>query len=410
MFRQYLTILFILLFQTVAVFGQKTLSRIDYEKAIDNLNCSLAKFYIEEKQGVYVLQEYNDSVAPFGCRYEPLMVFIKQKQPQMETNGYLAAYINELKKEYDLQSSNSALFNRTVEVFKEEVLIEFDSRADYQELKANLIQELKQNLKIDEIANDEGVLQEPETNSWTSFQDFTVLKIILIIFGILLLLLLLGLGRWVLKYVQTGKEAKNGYLPSRNHNQNLPSNTNTNTTVTTTTTTNTTTETPKDLNTKYAESNQSTTSKPKTVVEKTQETPTPPEPEINAAAEIEEEEQPESFYMPYPKIDGSFYESARHEVFVYGKSTFRFEIKVVEYNLATFEIISNEDVITDIFVNPEIINPVCEIQGKNKNINSTLKSGVSKIVTVTPGTVQLRNSHWRLKQKAVIRFEYEKQE
>jgi hypothetical protein len=402
MFRQYLTILFILLFQTVAVFGQKTLSRIDYEKAIDNLNCSLAKFYIEENQGVYELQAYNDSVAQFGCSYEHLMVFIKQKQPQMETNGYLAAYINSLKGEYELQATNSALFNRTVEIFKEEVLINYDSRADYQELKENLIQELKEALRIDEIADDEGQLQESETNSWTSFQDLTALKIILIIFGILLLLLLLGIGRWALKYVQTGKEDKSSYLPIRN--QNLPPS---NTTVTTTTTTNTTTETPKDLNTKYAEPKQPTTPKPKTVVEKIQEAPTPPEPEINAAAEIEEADQLESFYMPYPKIDGSFYESARHEVFEYGKSTFRFEIKVVEYNLATFEIISNEDVITDIFVNPEIINPVCEIQGKNKNINSTLKSGVSKIVTVRPGTVQLRNSHWRLKQKATIRFEYE---
>jgi hypothetical protein len=167
-----------------------------------------------------------------------------------------------------------------------------------------------------------------------------------------------------------------------------------------------------NIDTASVETDESSIPQPREVIEQTIDVPTevpiPPKTGIYEEPETQENE-PEVFYMPYPKVDGSFYESARHEHFEYGKSTFRFEIKVVEYNLATFDIISNEDVITDIFVNPEIINPVCEIQGKNKNIQSTLKSGVSKIITVIPGTVQLRNSHWRLKQKAVIRFEYEKE-
>jgi len=402
MFRRYLTIL-IILFQIIPVFGQKTVSRINYEQAIDKLNCAIAKFYIEDNQGVYELKAYNNSIAEFGCSFEHLMVFIKERQPQMENNGYLAAYIDGLKGEYDLQITNSGLYNKTIELFGEELLIQYDSEENYQELKINLLNNLKRELKVEEIANNEGILI--ETDNWTILQSITPLKIILILFGVVLLLLLVGLARWVLKYVETGKEDKSAYLPIKNPIQNIPSNTDT-------TVVNTTMNANTNIDTASVETDESSIPQPRKVIEQTIDVPTevpiPPKTGIYEEPETQENE-PEVFYMPYPKVDGSFYESARHEHFEYGKSTFRFEIKVVEYNLATFDIISNEDVITDIFVNPEIINPVCEIQGKNKNIQSTLKSGVSKIITVIPGTVQLRNSHWRLKQKAVIRFEYEKE-
>jgi hypothetical protein len=396
MFRQYLAILFIILFQTVAVFGQKTVTRIEYENVIDELNCTMAKFYIEQNQGVYELQAYNDSIAQFGCSFEHLMIFIKERQPQMATNGYLAAHINSLKSEFDLQITNGALFNKTVDVFKEDILIDYDSREDYQLVKTNLIADLKNKLRVDEVADNKGQLQEMETSIWTNFQDLQGWKIVLIIFIILFLLVLIGFARWGLKYTQTGKGDKSTFL-IRNPQQNIPSNTTSNVDTTST------------INSKFEEAKKRPAPKPKTVVEKS----IAEKVEVILAEEqMEKKEEvldnePEVFYMPYPKVDGSFYESARHEIFQYGKSTFRFEIKVVEYNLATFEIISNEDVITDIFVNPEIINPVCDIEGKQKDIKSTLKSGVSKIITVIPGTVQLRNSHWRLKQKAVIRFEYE---
>lgn len=384
MFRQYLTILFFVLINVTTVFGQKTVILTDFEKIIDNLNCSVAKFYIERNQGVYELAAYNDSLAIFSCNFEHLMVFIKERQPQMEINGYLAEYINSLKQEYDSLPSNSALFNRTVELFEEDVLKQYDSEEDYAEFKINTIENLKVELRVDEFGESE--MQEvEETATWSGFRNMAGWQILLLIAGILFILILIGLARWGRKY------GDNSLLPIRTLSNQpaiiIPNAITTNTVTTNTVTTNSSAPEPED------------------VVIPTPEVEIPSE---NIAIEEENvEEKPAVFYMPYPKIDGSFYQSARHELFEYGRSTFKFEIKVVEYNLATFEIVSNEDVITDIFINPEIINPVCEIEGKQKNIDSTLKSGVTKIITVVPGTVQLKNSHWRLKQKAVIRFEYE---
>jgi hypothetical protein len=117
------------------------------------------------------------------------------------------------------------------------------------------------------------------------------------------------------------------------------------------------------------------------------------------------------FYMPYPTVDGSFYEYGKHDLYEEGRSTFKFEIRLKEYNLATFEVISNQDVITDALMNFEkTLNAVCEVIGKgtehDKNHEIIVQPGLKRIVTIEPGTVQLKTQHWRLKQKAKIRLEY----
>ncbi|NJN76985.1 MAG: hypothetical protein HC803_00545 [Saprospiraceae bacterium] len=135
MFRQYLTILIIILFNTITVFAQKTVTRLEYEKAVDNLNCEVAKYYIERNQGTYELEAYNDSIARFGCNFEHLMVFLKERHLQMEQNAYLAEYIEQLKKEYDLLVMNTSLYDRMVDVFKEDALKVYEPREDYQAFK-----------------------------------------------------------------------------------------------------------------------------------------------------------------------------------------------------------------------------------------------------------------------------------
>jgi hypothetical protein len=386
MFRQYLIILFCLLLHTATAYGQKTVLKTDFEKIIDNLNCSVAKFYIERNQGEYQLAAYKDSLAIFTCNFEHLMVFIKERQPQMEINGYLAEYINSLKQSYDSLPTNSGLFNRTVELFKEDVLEQYESEEDYQEFKINTIEYLKVELRIDEIGESE--MEEFEEDSTWSLSNMAAWQIVLLIGVIVFLLIVIAFFRWGKKY------GDSSLLPIRN----LPAKPKMPLPNRTITTPDTEAETPEDT----------PEPKPKSVITPKPKVEIPAENEqIEAQPEEETEGKPVIFYMPYPKIDGSFYQSARQNVFVAGLSIFKFEIKVVEYNLATFEILSSEDIITDIFINPEIINPVCKIEGTQKKIESTLKSGVTKIITVTPGTVQLKNSHWRLKQKAVIRFEYE---
>ncbi|MFT6147325.1 MAG: hypothetical protein ACJAUH_000002 [Saprospiraceae bacterium] len=388
MFRRYSTILILLFVSTVSVFGQKTIKQLDYEKIIDNFNCEVAKYYIGANQDKDELDAYKDSITQFGCNFQHLMVFIKERQPKMKQNGYLATNINGLKKEYNLQASNGALYNKMVDIFKDSLLTQYDGKEDYQEFKKNYLRNLKEELRVHEIAKvggDEGELE--ESRSFDSYlENFETGKFLFILGLIILIFFFIILGRWLWKYASTGKDDQTTF------------------------------------NLKPVESSYSPTPKvsiPKPVVPKSpvpeprSVTPTIVDEPILPGAEIlvevpdEPEEDPNIFYMPYPKIDGSFYESSRHPYFEYGRSTFLFEIKVIEYNLATFEIISNEDVITDIFVNPEIIDPVCEVQGQTKNTESAIKSGVTKIITITPGMVQLSNAHWRLKQKAVIRFEFE---
>ena len=73
--------------------------------------------------------------------------------------------------------------------------------------------------------------------------------------------------------------------------------------------------------------------------------------------------------------------------------------------------ISNQDVITDALMNFEkTLNAVCEVigsgTGHDENHEIMIKPGLKRIVTIEPGTVQLKTQHWRLKQKAKIKLEY----
>ncbi|MFT5833001.1 MAG: hypothetical protein ACI97N_000627, partial [Cognaticolwellia sp.] len=150
MFRRYSTILILLFVSTVSVFGQKTIKQLDYEKIIDNFNCEVAKYYIGANQDKDELDAYKDSITQFGCNFQHLMVFIKERQPKMKQNGYLATNINGLKKEYNLQASNGALYNKMVDIFKDSLLTQYDGKEDYQEFKKNYLRNLKEELRVHE--------------------------------------------------------------------------------------------------------------------------------------------------------------------------------------------------------------------------------------------------------------------
>ncbi len=382
MFR-YVCIIFLFVLNGTAS-ANITVSREEYERVVDHLNCELAKFYIERNQGIYQLDAYKEmTTAVGGCSFEHLMVFIKERQPQMDNNGYLAAYIESFKPQFDSLASNAALYNKLMDIFDQDLLMDYEVDGDFGLLKTDLKALLEEDLRIHEMGTNDGEIETIEPST-PFFEQLTGWKIALILFGVFLIVFLIALVRWARKYFNTGK------------NQVIIS----------------------EMEKKAAEKRNLIIANNTVIVPDIIE----PEPKViepiiePEKEEIMEEstatsaEQPSDkvFYMPYPSVDGSFYQFARHDLYQFGTSAFRFEIKIVEYNLATFELLSDTDIITDIFMDYEkTIKSVCDIEGNPKDLNKVIKAGITKIVTVEQGTVQRSSQHWRLKQKAIIRFEYE---
>ncbi len=390
MYRFYFTIL-LLIMTVVNVLAQKTIDRATYENAVDHLNCELAKFYMLKEQGTYVQNEYLTYASTHPCSYENLMVFIQGKQPQLENNGYLATYIEGFKEEFDEQITNGALFNNLTEIFKQEFLIDYEGDEDFQNLKFALKENyLKEKLKINEIEGVDGI-ENTEEERFDFWEWLSVGNFFLILLGIFVLSSAYTVFKWAGKYFNTGKEkisTKN--LSAHSVKPKSAANTSTQT-----------------INEKLKR--QTSTVKTPTVeknaLEKQVEAVMKEIPE-----EKTEEAEPEefTFYMSYPRIDGSFYDLESSKTEIAGQSTFKFKLINEKYFLATFEIISNDKIITDIFMDYErTIKPVCDIEGNPKQLNKVIRPGIKNIVTVTPGTVQKTAQHWRLKKKALIRFEYE---
>lgn len=389
MYRFYFIILLIM--TAVNVFAQKTIDRATYENAVDHLNCELGKFYMLKEQGKYVQDEYLTYASTHACSYENLMVFIQGKQPQLENNGYLATYIESFKEEFDEQITNGALYNNLTEIFKQELLIDYEGDEDFENLKFALKEDyLKEKLRIHELRTVDGV-KDTKEEVFDFWEWIRGLNLFLILFGILFFVFAYKIFKWAGKYFNTGKEevSKKDISEHRVKPQ-IPANTST--------------QTLNDkLNPKSA--------KPKAAVVKKTGLEKQVEAVIKEAPneKVEEAEPEESiFYMPYPSIDGSFYDLEHSEVEINGQSSFRFKLINEKYFLATFEVLSNDKIITDIFMDYErTIKSVCDIEGSPKHLHKVIRPGIKNIITVEPGTVQKTAQHWRLKKKALIRFEYE---
>lgn len=382
---------------TVNVFAQKTIDRETYENAVDHLNCELAKFYmLKQQEEQYLHDEYLEYASSHPCSYENLMVFIQGKQPQLEINGYLATYIESFKDEFDEQITNGALYNKLVEVFRSDSLAVrgitlFEGDEEYNALKFELKENyLKDKLRIHELKTVDGIkdTKEKTFNFWEWLKRnslLLVLSLFVLFFGVTIL-------RWARKYANTGKDKLSKKDLAANRVKQLPANVSTQT-----------------INEKLKPKSPSSP-KPKVVEKKELEKQVEAIIKEAPKEQIAKEEEPEEFvfYMPYPSIDGSFYDLERKDLEISGQSTFKFKLINEKYELATFEILSNDKIITDIFMDYErTIKSACEIEGKPKKISKIIRPGITKIITVEPGTAQKTAQHWRLKKKAIIRFEYE---
>lgn len=399
MYRFYVILLFLIIV-TNNVFAQKTIDRETYESAVDHLNCELAKFYMledPENGSQYVYQAYLDSLAVFPCSFEHLMVFIKERQPQLEANGDLAVYIEEFKEEFEELPTNSALYNRLMDIFKSDLLIEFKGQDKFEVLKLELKNYLEDALRKHELI-DNNIIIKTENQSSTLW-DWVKSNIWLLVFGIIFFFFSFTVIRWAMKYFNTGRNNKltKKSLATDTQNQSkIPAKTQT-------------------INQIHQSKAAKITPKApisKSIVLEKKELEKQVEAIIQEVPQMEdtEEEAPEeaAFYMPYPSIDGSFYELQNSETEVIGQSTFKFKLVNEKYALATFEILSNDKIITDIFMDYErTIKSACDIEGNPKELQKVIRPGIVKIVTIAPGTAQKTGQHWRLKKKAVIRFEYE---
>lgn len=387
MYRSYLIILFLII-TTANAFAQKTVDRATYESAVDHLNCELAKFYMFEEEGKYVHDEYLKYSTTSPCNYENLMVFIQARQPQLVDNGYLATYIESFKKEFDEQITNGSLYNNLMKIFKQELLVVYEGNEDYEDLKFTLQEDyLKEKLKIHELATNNGIKDTKEK----SFDFWQWLKgnILLIIFLCFFLFFAVTILRWARKYVNTGKDKLSTKDLAANRPQaKIPANTQT-------------------INDKLRPKSPrpKVATIEKTGLEKEAEAIIKEAPQ---SKDIEQEPEEFVFYMPYPSIDGSFYQLENSEIEVIGQSAFKFKLINEKYALAQFELLSNDKIITDIFMDYErTIKSVCEIESNPKNLEKVIRPGITKIVIVEHGTAQKTVQHWRMKKKAIIRFEYE---
>ena len=415
MYRFY-SILFLLTL-SINGFAQKTIDRTTYESVVDQLNCELSKFYMLEEQGKYVQDEYLEYAATHPCSYENLMVFIQGKQPQLENNGYLTAYINEMKDEYDKQPSNSALYNKLVEVFEQELFVKYEANEDFDNLKFQLKENyLKERLRVNEILTDEGITNTDEEGfdlwGWLKKRNLLVAFV-----SMLILIIVYKMFRWTSKYFNTGDGTMTHY------GKNKPSSN-----VAVQNETPEIAESTQTLNEKLGQAAIASRGIPPQEIpaENQADEVTEPQPleEDVAARGIENLTDEETeifeedfssllsdevvFYMPYPSIDGSFYDSESTEEESPEESRFKFKLVNEKYALAIFEVLSSDKIITDIFMDYEgTIKAVCDIEGDFEDLKDVLKPGLVEIVTVKPGIVRKSSRHWRLKEKAMIRFKYE---
>ncbi len=389
-------------------FAEKTVSRATYETEVDKLNCELAKYYMKKNQGLDTLRNYQYSLAITGCNFEHLMVFIKERQPEMKLNGELAVYIESLKENYEGAVNNNVLYQKVTDIFEQPILNVYSNDDDFVNLEISLKDGLKENLKIKEIGNIVNQEVAEQKGFFESFRGFGWQEATLSLITILIIFIFVSLISWFYKYSTTGKATTSTVNRSQAEPPTSPI---------------PIPPTPLITTGGMTINDSHTTPEPKVVL-------TPPlqnddvpivvanvpiiDPPIDDMVDdVEDDNIPNEdiFYMPYPTIDGSFYEYGKHETYEEGRSTFKFEIKLKEYNLATFEVISNQDVITDALMNFEkTLNAVCEVIGEgtkhDENHEIIIKPGLKKIVVIEPGTAQLRTQHWRLKQKAKIRLEY----
>jgi hypothetical protein len=195
-------------------FAEKTISRAIYEAEVDKLNCELAKFYMEQNQGLNTLRLYEDSLAITGCNFEHLMVFIKERQPEMKFNGELAVKIESLKADYTTAANNNnVLYHKLIEVFKLDSLDKYSHNDIFIVLENTLKDRLKQNLQVQlkedlqVIETETAVNQEVvETNSFTSyFKDFGWQEAALTLITIFIISIFVSLISWFYKYSTTGK-------------------------------------------------------------------------------------------------------------------------------------------------------------------------------------------------------------
>lgn len=105
----------------------------------------------------------------------------------------------------------------------------------------------------------------------------------------------------------------------------------------------------------------------------------------------------ETFYLSTPNSDGSFNESAESPSFLEGASIYNLE--KINDSTARFEVDFRDSSIKLALQYPDKnIDPVCEaVNAFNPN--------AKKIVTLTPGEVELSNGQWEVTRKAKIRYE-----
>jgi hypothetical protein len=375
-----------LMWLSAAASGQGKVSRTDFERTVDYMNCELAKFFMEQQQAQYELDNYKNIEAQYGRSYEQLMVFIKSKQPQMLENGELAAQIETYKAQYDAYTTNDELYNALTEVFKEPLLDAYTLDDGFGILKEKLKATLLTDLKVNEI---EETPMLPAGERWYDFRQWEGQQMALLAAGLIAFLVLLKAILWFRKYTQSS-EIPQSLPTTKKQASNQPT---------------------VSINDAYAdkkmpvapeipslEAIREESMSRAVVMPQADELPTSEE----IAIEMKKQEQTQ-FYMPYPSLDGTFYQHNSTESQKID-SAFHFTIKLAAYGLATFEVVSSEKVMTDIFMDFEgTLKPACEVERDSK-----IAEGMNRVITVEAGIVQKRSGeqHWRLKQKVRVRFEY----
>lgn len=347
----------------------------EYEDLIDHVNCEFGRYLIQDGKTSEHFEAYNEAIV--NCGFVNMIEFYKSKEPFLKKNGEIAYLINDLKEKY-IADNPQMLYDSTIHIFNESILINYaqtlTNRADYDSIKNKLTQEIKEKIlakpKV-KTALDNDVVPKGGNSVFDIVKHPGWLWLILILFIIMAVRTAMKIYSTrndvpIQKSIPIAKE-----IPITKPIQPIP------------------VKQPK------VEKQEVEVKKPKEVVD------TPKEktvPQFIQDLQDKKKLSKETFYMPPPSVSGSFYSFGRMNEFKVDQALFKFEIVSEKYQICQFFVVNDPNVVTQGMMDFEkYLYPACTSENQPF-------PAATQIITIKPGVARRSTNHWRVQQKALIKF------
>lgn len=395
--RKYLSIIFFVTIYSIC-FSQTSISKEEFERVIDFVNCELTSKYIESLSGSsdkakydVIKPELSSNTIESPIIYDEIVPLINQNFSKTKEN--ITDIINQRKTEYDNSLNNNYLIEIILKPIGNQAIDRILS-PEYKRLQdflfnryaANFpevnnsytieINELKQRIKEIEIK------QFNEAKKAVSFK--TVLIISIGVFAINLVLLLITLMLFDKKIAKVERKIKHSILEKIN--QQLIFENKENIKVTSI----------KQSSVDFIEKEINNLKNEFNILKKHFSLIESQKPNVSLTSSENKEKSP-IFFMGSPSLDGLFLDKQKSTSPNIGVTLYRFSSRSNES--ASFSFSGDEISTIDALNTPHIyIEPVC-------NAENEIFINAKVIRTVKEGIAQKVGDNWIVKQKAIVRYE-----